>query len=97
MIDFLVGLRGGPKTVITSTHDLDIIEDIADRCIVFQAGRIVAVGTPAEILSQTTLLQETNLVRAASAYPRPAAKFTRTRISIRIFITHTAPLRVTIK
>jgi cobalt/nickel transport system ATP-binding protein len=62
MIDFLVGLRGGPKTVITSTHDLDIIEDIADRCFVFQTGRVVAAGTPAEILSQTTLLQETNLV-----------------------------------
>ena len=64
MIDFLVGVRGGPKTVITSTHDLDIVEDIADRCIVFQTGRVVATGTPAEILGQTTLLEETNLVHA---------------------------------
>ncbi len=64
MIDFLVGLRGGPKTVMTSTHDLDIVEDIADRCFVFQTGRVVAAGTPAEILSQTTLLEETSLVHA---------------------------------
>ncbi len=64
MIDFLVGVRGGPKTVITSTHDLDIVEDIADRCIVFQTGRVVATGTPSEILGQTTLLEETNLIHA---------------------------------
>jgi cobalt/nickel transport system ATP-binding protein len=62
MIDFLIGLRGGGKTVITSTHDLDIVEDIADQCLVFQAGRVMAAGTPAEILGQTSLLEQTNLV-----------------------------------
>jgi cobalt/nickel transport system ATP-binding protein len=62
MVDFLVGLRGGAKTVITSTHDLAIVEDIADQCFVFQTGRLVATGTPPEILSQTALLEQTNLV-----------------------------------
>ena len=62
MVDFLVGLRGGPKTVITSTQELDIVEDIADQCFVFQAGRLVATGTPAEILGQTAMLEQTNLV-----------------------------------
>ena len=61
-VDFLVGLRGGAKTVITSTHDLAIVEDIADHCFVFQTGRLVAAGTPQEILSQTTMLEQTNLV-----------------------------------
>jgi len=64
MIDFLIGLRGGPKTVITSTHDLDIVEDIADHCLVFQTGRLVAAGTPTEILPQTSLLEQTNLIHA---------------------------------
>jgi cobalt/nickel transport system ATP-binding protein len=64
MIDFLIGLRGGVKTVVTSTHDLDIVEDIADECFVFQAGRVAAAGTPAEILRQTSLLEQTNLVHA---------------------------------
>lgn len=64
MVDFLVGLRGGSKTVITSTHDLAIVEDIADQCFVFQTGRLVATGTPAEILGQTALLERTNLVHA---------------------------------
>ena len=62
MIDFLIGLRGGPKTVITSTHDLDIVEDIADQCFVFQTGRVVAAGKPTEILGNTSLLEQTNLV-----------------------------------
>ena len=62
MIDFLIGLRGGTKTVVTSTHDLDIVEDIADHCFVFQTGRVVAAGRPTEILSQTSLLEQTNLV-----------------------------------
>ncbi len=64
MIDFLIGLHGGAKTVVTSTHDLDIVEDIADDCFVFQMGRVVAAGTPAEILRQPSLLEQTNLVHA---------------------------------
>jgi len=64
MIDFLIGLRGGAKTVVTSTHDLDIVEDIADECFVFQTGRLVAAGTPTEILRQTSLLEQTNLTHA---------------------------------
>lgn len=62
MIDFLIGLRGGVKTVVISTHDLDIVEDIADRCFVFQTGRLAGAGTPREILGQTLLLQQTNLL-----------------------------------
>ena len=64
MIDFLIGLRGGAKTVVTTTHSLDIVEDIADECFVFQAGRVVAAGAPAEILGQTSLLEQTNLIHA---------------------------------
>ncbi len=64
MIDFLIGLRGGKKTVITSTHDLDIVEDIADHCFVFQAGRVTAAGTPAEILRETAMLEQTSLIHA---------------------------------
>jgi cobalt/nickel transport system ATP-binding protein len=64
MIDFLVGLRGTGKTVVTTTHALDIVEDIADECLVFQAGRVVASGTPTEILRRTSLLEQTSLVHS---------------------------------
>ena len=64
MIDFLVSCSGGRKTVVTATHDLDLIEDIADSCHIFQRGRIVATGTPAEILNDHALLLSTNLIHA---------------------------------
>jgi cobalt/nickel transport system ATP-binding protein len=64
MIDFLVSCSGGRKTVITATHDLDLVEDIADTCHVFQRGRIVATGTPSEILNDHALLLDTNLIHA---------------------------------
>ena len=64
MIDFLVSCSGGRKTVVTATHDLDLIEDIADTCHVFQGGRIVAKGAPSEILNDHVLLLSTNLIHA---------------------------------
>jgi cobalt/nickel transport system ATP-binding protein len=62
MVDFLVGWRGGAKTVITTTHQLDIVEDIADYCYVFESGRVVAEGAPSELLRDTALLERTNLI-----------------------------------
>ena len=64
MIDFLVSCSGGKRTVVTATHDLDLVEDIADTCHVFQRGRIVAAGTPSEILNDQALLLSTNLIHA---------------------------------
>lgn len=64
MVDTLVGWRGGAKTVITTTHDLGIVEDIADYCYIFQAGRVVGGGEPAEVLRDTALLERTNLIHA---------------------------------
>jgi cobalt/nickel transport system ATP-binding protein len=63
MIDFLIDC-GGVKTVITCTHELHIVEDIADRCVVLKDGRIVADGTPAHILANEDLLKETHLLHA---------------------------------
>jgi len=34
VIDFLVGWGNGAKTILTATHDLDIVEAIADHCFV---------------------------------------------------------------
>jgi cobalt/nickel transport system ATP-binding protein len=64
VIDFLVGWGGGAKTVVTATHDLDIVEDIADSCYIFQHGRVVADGRPRQILHDAVLLERTNLIHA---------------------------------
>jgi cobalt/nickel transport system ATP-binding protein len=64
VVDLLAGWAGGDKTVITATHDLDVVEEIADWCMVFQAGRLVAEGTPGTILGDVALLERTNLIHA---------------------------------
>ncbi len=64
MIDLLVGWAGGAKTVVTATHDLGALEDIADRCCVLQEGRLVADDAPAAILADLPLLHRANLVHA---------------------------------
>lgn len=64
LIDLLVEWGGGAKTVITATHDLGDLADIADRCCVLEGGRLAADGAPSEILSDTDLLRRTNLIHA---------------------------------
>ena len=52
-------------TFITSTHDLDIVSEIADRVYVFdETHRVVAEGPTAEILADRELLIRCNLVHA---------------------------------
>jgi cobalt/nickel transport system ATP-binding protein len=64
VIDLLVQWGGGGKSVIIATHDLNDIEDIADRCYVLDSGRLVAENAPGEILRDTELLRRTNLIHA---------------------------------
>jgi cobalt/nickel transport system ATP-binding protein len=64
VIDMLVGWGDGSKTIVTATHDLDIIEDIADHSFIFQAGKVSAEGTPADLLRDEALLLRTNLIHA---------------------------------
>lgn len=52
-------------TLITSTHDLALVEAIADKVFVLDQGRLAAVGTPAQILADRALLRQTQLLRGA--------------------------------
>ena len=60
IIDLLVESHG-KKTIVTATHDLDIVEDIADYCVVFENGRITAQGPPSFILADNELLRRAHL------------------------------------
>ena len=63
IVDFLVSCGNGSKTVIIATHDLDTLEDIADRCYVFANGRVAGEGTPLQILHDVELLERAKLIR----------------------------------
>ena len=63
LINLLVQLNKAGKTIITCTHNLDIVEEIADRVLVFsEEHNIVEQGTPQEILSNKELLMSVNLI-----------------------------------
>ncbi len=64
LIDTLIDWGGGAKTIVMATHDLDIVEDVADICVVMQQGRVIAQGTPGEILGDEELLGRTGLIHA---------------------------------
>jgi cobalt/nickel transport system ATP-binding protein len=64
IIDLLVSWGGGTKTVITATHDMNIVEDIADYGFIFQAGKVTAQGAPDDLLCNEDLLRRTGLIHA---------------------------------
>jgi len=64
VIDLIQGWKGSSKTVITATHQLEIVDDIASRVLVLEEGRVGATGTSAEILANYELLLRANLVHA---------------------------------
>jgi cobalt/nickel transport system ATP-binding protein len=63
LVDFVIEQGRLGKSVITATHDLTIVETIADRVCVFdEEHRLVAQGTPADILADRALLAACNLI-----------------------------------
>jgi cobalt/nickel transport system ATP-binding protein len=61
VIQFLTGGRDKGRTVITATHDLDVVNAIADHVLVLHGGRLAAEGTPQEILRNHSLLHAAHL------------------------------------
>jgi cobalt/nickel transport system ATP-binding protein len=54
-------LKGFTHSKMIASHDLDLILDVCERCIVIGDGRVVADGPAAEILSNRTMLEENSL------------------------------------
>lgn len=64
IIDLLIGWGDGTRTVVTATHDLGLVEDIADYCFILQSGKVAAAGVPADLLGDYALLARANLIHA---------------------------------
>lgn len=65
IIDIILEENQAGKTIVIATHDLHIVEEIADIVYVMgEAKNIVHSGSPSQILSNQGLLQENNLIHA---------------------------------
>lgn len=62
LVAFLAHGLGAGRTVIAATHDLDIIDDISERTIVLDQGKVAADGPTLDILHDIDLLRRTHLV-----------------------------------
>ncbi len=62
VVDLIQGWKNSHTTVITATHQLDLLEDIADLLYVMEQGNVVATARPSEILADRKLLLRANLV-----------------------------------
>lgn len=67
LITFLKGFR---HSKIIASHDLDLILDVCERCLVIGDGRVVMDGPSARILSDAALLEANNLELPLSLQPR---------------------------
>lgn len=53
----------GGKTVIFSTHDVDLTYEWADDVIILKDGKVIKIGTTSEILNNEEIYKESNLVK----------------------------------
>ena len=69
LIDIVRAAHCRGRTIVTATHDLDIVEHIADWVYVLgEDKRLAAQGPAAEVLADDALLLATNLVHSHGHY-----------------------------
>jgi len=64
LIDLLQSWKSTSKSIITATHQLEILDELADRLVVLEGGTVAASGTTRDILGDFDLLLRANLVHA---------------------------------
>ena len=75
LTQLVVELNAAGKTIVLATHDLDVLDVLADRALVFgEDHRIVREGTPAEVLADRELLTAVNLIHEQTRLPDPARR-----------------------
>jgi cobalt/nickel transport system ATP-binding protein len=69
LVEFLKALQGAGKTIIMATHDLSIVEELAQRVIIFREDHTIAAdGEPLQVLSNRELLLDVNLIHERSHF-----------------------------
>ena len=63
LVELMLELNRAGKTIVMATHDLDILDVVADRCVVFtEDHRVASEGSPETVLRDRQLLLNVNLI-----------------------------------
>jgi cobalt/nickel transport system ATP-binding protein len=63
LVEFLVKINKAGKTLITSTHNLELVQEISDRAILFDENHTIVADMPTDkLLEDIELLKRVNLV-----------------------------------
>ena len=63
LVEFLVKLNNAGKTLITSTHNLELVQEISKRAILFDEHHNIVADMPTDkLLTEIELLKKVNLV-----------------------------------
>ncbi|GAA3685884.1 ABC transporter ATP-binding protein [Nonomuraea antimicrobica] len=73
-IALLSFLRGCGLTVLAALHDLNLAAAVCDRIAVLRAGRLVATGTPAEVLTPELIRDVFGVEVTVVEHPRTGAR-----------------------
>jgi len=57
VIATLKNLKSAGKTVILVEHNMDLIRELSDYCIVLDSGQLLAEGTPDEVLAKRDVIE----------------------------------------
>lgn len=63
-------LKTSQQTNLISSHDLELIIEVCDRVILLDEGRVIADGSPTEVMGDEYLMEEHGLEKPHSLIPR---------------------------
>lgn len=61
LMTWIEKLRARGVTVVMITHDMRLVAEHAERCVVLQAGRVLANGAPADVFADDSMLDAAGL------------------------------------
>jgi ABC-2 type transport system ATP-binding protein len=80
--EYIRALRQGGRSILLTTHDLDEVAQLCDRIAVIDRGRIVATGSPGDLIASLRSAARVSLVADRTidcAWLKTSAMFTEVR------------------